>query len=163
MISLTCYYCDTMRVVGILFTLAQFAFGCSCVEVSQPESFRYAKAVFDGTVVDVRHFEPEDKRGTCSRVLVTFKVSRQWKGGVHSTIKVHAVERSLMCDSYVFLQGERYIVYAIETDSEGGWADQYPRGSKILSIGDCVLRIQTGNKISPESKLLGKSKSPVSN
>ena len=162
-VGLTCYHCGTMRVVGILLTLAQFAYGCSCIEASQSESFRYAKAVFDGTVIDVQKFEPQDQRAFVSRVLVTFKVSKQRKGSVHSTIKVPAVEPNLMCGGYSFLQQERYVVYAMEIDSEFGWADQYPSGSKILSIGDCVLRVQTGNKISAESKLLGKSKSPVSN
>jgi hypothetical protein len=46
-----------------------------------------------------------------------------------------------MCDSYTFELGHRYVVYAIEQD-ESGFADQYPRGTRILGVGDCILRIR---------------------
>ncbi len=61
-----------------------------------------------------------------------------------------------MCDSYKFELGRRYIVYAIQVDKEGGWADQYPTGTKILAIGDCILRVR--QDVNAEAKLLGKAR-----
>jgi hypothetical protein len=116
--------------------------------------------VFDGVVENVHYFEPKNRPGGGVRVLVTFKVSRQWKGNVHSTVKVHAWERALMCDSYLFEMGKRYIVYAIEQDKEFGWADKYPEGTKVLSIGDRNLRVRTGDDVTGELRRLGKGKGP---
>jgi hypothetical protein len=153
-----------MRSLPILCLFAPLGFGCECGLVSQPEAFRLAKAVFDGVVVNVHHFENEEQRKMFSRVLVTIKVNEHWKGNVKSTIKVHAWERAIMCDSYKFEQGKRYIVYAIEQDSEGGWwANQYPKGTKILAVGDCILRIAADADVPHEAKLLGKGKPLSSN
>ena len=63
-----------------------------------------------------------------------------------------------MCNSYVLELGHRYIVYAIQQDSEQGWADQYPAGTKILGVGGCILRIR--EDIRAEASKLGKSRKP---
>jgi hypothetical protein len=65
-----------------------------------------------------------------------------------------------MCDSYLFEVGKRYIVYAIEQDKEAGWADRYPAGTNILSVGACILRIRTGSDVAAEAKSLGRGKAP---
>jgi hypothetical protein len=51
-------------------------------------------------------------------------------------------ERALMCESYTFAVVRRYVVYAIQQDKEGEWADQYPAGTKILASGDCIMRVR---------------------
>jgi hypothetical protein len=66
-----------------------------------------------------------------------------------------------MCDSYQFELGKRYIVYAIQQDKENGWADQYPAGTKILAVGDCILRIVTD--LPAEENLLGAGRTPKAN
>jgi len=149
-----------MRIVALLLLCPIFIFGCSCVQVSQTAAFRNAKAVFDGEVKDVHYFDSPDKPGGGVRVLVTFDVSRQWKGAVRSTVQVHAWERALMCDSYLFKVGERYILYAVEQDKENGWADKYPSGTRILAIGDCILRVRTGDDLAGELDKLGHGNRP---
>jgi hypothetical protein len=144
-----------MRRLSVLFICFPWLAGaCSCVYPNQPNAREAAYAVFDGVVTDVHYFKSEQD----GRTLVTFDISRSWKGSVGSTIKVHAEERALMCDSYVFELGHRYIVYAIQQDSEAGWSDQYPAGTKILGVGGCILRIR--EDIKAEASKLGKGRKP---
>jgi hypothetical protein len=43
--------------------------------------------------------------------------------------------RSYGCEqSYTFQLGRRYVLFAALQDKEGGWADQYPPGTKILVL-----------------------------
>ena len=116
------------------FAVQYLASACSCGEVSQQAARTAAYAVFDGTVTDIHYFDNEKQREISSRVLVTFKIAKSWKGPMGSTMQVHVMERALMCDSYKFELGRRYVVYAIQQDKEGGWADQYPAGTQILEL-----------------------------
>jgi hypothetical protein len=151
-----------MRPVSILLAVTASVFGCECALVSQPQAFGMAKAVFDGVVLDIHHFENAENQKVVSRVLVKIRVNEYWKGDASTTINVHAWERAIMCDSYKFELGKRYIVYAIEQDKENGWADQYPKGTRILALGACILRIAREKDVPFESKLLGKGQPPKS-
>ena len=146
----------SVRLLAVLFCLAGLVKACSCVEQSQDTARSVAFAIFDGTVTDVHYFENEEQRKVASRTLVTFRVARSWKGTVGSSIQVHASDRSLMCDSYKFELGQRYIVYVLQVDKENGWADSYPTGTKILVIGDCILRVR--QDVNAEAKLLGEAR-----
>lgn len=142
------------RFVVALFCLSGLVRACECVQVSQDSARSLAFAIFEGTVTDIHHFENEEEQKVQSRTLVTFKITQSWKGPGGSSIQVHVHERALMCDSYKFEIGRRYVVYALPQDKEGGWADQYPSGTKILVIGDCILRVR--QDADAEAKLLGK-------
>jgi hypothetical protein len=141
--------------MATLFCLCGLVKACSCVEQTQETARSVAYAIFDGTVTDIHYFENEDQRKIASRTLVTFRVARSRKGPVGSSIQVHASDRALMCDSYKFELGQRYLVYAIQVDKENGWADSYPTGTQILVIGDCILRVR--QDVNAEAKLLGKA------
>jgi hypothetical protein len=145
--------------LALLFLCGSFsASPCQTIELSQGETFKLASVVFDGTVTAVHHFEPEEERKFASRTLVTFSVSRRWKGTVGSTIQIHVWERAMGCEqSYTFEAGRRYVVYAGLFDKEGGWADQYPKGTKIL-----MLR-RVAEDLDREAKRLGKALKQVSN
>lgn len=144
------------RLACALFCLSGLVRACSCVEQSQDSARSGAYAIFEGTVTDVHYFENEEQRKQYSRTLVTFGITQSWKGPGGSSIQVHASERTLMCDSYKFEIGRRYIVYALQVEKESGWADQYPPGTKILVIGDCILRVR--QDVDTEAKLLGKAR-----
>jgi hypothetical protein len=148
------------RLPILLLCLPWLGTACSCVELVQTQARSAAYAVFDGVVTNIHHFETEEQQRTASRTLVTFAVSRRWKGPVGPEIKIHAWERALMCDSYIFEIGHRYVVYAIQ-QNEFGFGDQYPAGTKILSVGNCILRIR--EDVEEESKRLGNSTQPASN
>lgn len=65
----------------LAFSAVQYlASACSCVKVSQKDARAAAYAVFDGTVTDIHYFEDEKDREISSRVLVTFKIAKSWKG-----------------------------------------------------------------------------------
>ena len=142
-----------VRLAVAVFCLSALVRACSCVESSQDSARSAAYAIFEGTVTDIHHFEDEEQQKTYSRVLVKFNTSQIWKGPKASSIDIHAWERALMCDSYKFELGRRYIVYALQIDKEGGWSDQYPAGTKILTVGNCILRIRRDTDV--EAKLLG--------
>ena len=127
---------------------------CDCVTQPQSRARAQAYAIFEGVVTGVQHVDPP--KSASDRTLVSFSVSRKWKGPVGKEVKVHAAERALLCDSYTFETGQRYIVYAIRIDKESGWNDKYPAGTKIISVGDCILRIR--KDIAEEAKRLGKSR-----
>jgi hypothetical protein len=137
-----------------MFYLSGLARSCSCVELPQDSARSVAYAIFEGTVTDIHHFENGERQELFSRALVTFKIAQSWKGPNAASIQVHVWERAMICDSYKFEIGRRYVVYALQNDKEAGWADQYPTGTKILVIGDCVLRVR--RDADAEAKLLGK-------
>jgi hypothetical protein len=142
--------------VGVL-CFSWTASACECVGIrDQQASSSAAFAIFEGVVTEIHHFESEEQRKASSRTLVTFTVSQSWKGPVGTTIRIHAWERAMMCESYTFEVGRRYVVYAIQQDKENGWADQYPAGTKILAVGDCILRIR--QDADAEVRLLGKAR-----
>src|SRR6476659_6868908 len=124
------------RLVLLLFCMPFSGSPCEFIELSQGETFKLSSVVFEGTVTAVHHFDTEEQRKLSSRTLVTFSVSRRWKGAAESKIQIHAWERGMAwCEqSYIFEAGRRYVVYASLLDKEGGWADQYPKGTKILKL-----------------------------
>jgi hypothetical protein len=131
---------------------------CNCVTQPQSRARSQAFVIFEGVVTGIEHVDPP--KAASDRTLVTFSVSRKWKGAVGKEVKVHAAQRALLCDSYTFETGQRYIVYAVRIDKESGWNDKYPAGTKIISVGDCILRIR--KDIAEESKRLGKSQTRIS-
>jgi hypothetical protein len=149
------------RMAVMLFCLSELAMACSCrAPIGHEYPFWTAFSVFDGVVTGKRYFENEKQREAPSRTLVTFKVLQSWKGPSESSVRLHVWERAMMCDSYTFEIGRRYVVYAIQQDKENGWADQYPKGTKILALGMCILRVR--EDFAAEASLLGKSR-PSSN
>ena len=144
------------RIAVALVYLLDIATACSCVQLAQDIARSAAFAIFEGTVTDIHHFENEEQQKLASRALATFKIAQSWKGPSGSSIQVHVWERAMMCDSYKFEVGRRYVVYALQNDAMGGWADKYPSGTKILAAGDCILRVR--QDADAEAKRLGKAR-----
>ena len=109
------------RVVGALAVIGLItasqptcAFACSCIAPGPPaEALAQATAVFAGEVSAVA---APASAGTAAPVRVTFNVTQSWKGAPQPTIVVGTPDSSASC-GVEFVKGERYLVYA--TESEG--------------------------------------------
>jgi len=131
-------------------------FGLQCITASQRQAFRYAFAVFRGTVVRVQVMHPGDSEP----MLVTFKVDRGWKGMVTETMRVFLLGRPLEGDTYHFHEGIRYVVYAtndVFMDFEN--LRQLSEGCPVYGVGSmCIVRVRTD--VEQESKKLGRGYPP---
>ena len=146
--------------------------GCECQEVGRAPAFSGATVVFQGRVAAIEHLKMveviDPNTGTRQlhppeiddHMIVTFEVTRAWKGEVNSTTKVHSVARPKLCDGYRFEVGREYVVYASDNLNQE-WAEIAHRahGMHVYEIDDCPLRIRTD--VSEETKLLGKGFAPI--
>jgi hypothetical protein len=144
----------------LLLAMPLLVSACECVDVGTERAKAAAEVVFDGVATDIQYLDPPELRRNLSRVVVTFSVSRKWKGPVKTRIQVHDLEVSLMCDSYSFELGHEYIVYATLMNKDvAGFGNLYPTGTTILSTGAC-MRIR--EDIDVERKNLGAGQKPDS-
>jgi hypothetical protein len=133
---------------------------CTVIDlVPQPQYFKLSSVVFDGIVTNVRHFDSGERQELSGRTLVSFKVSRGWKGKIRSNVEIHSLKLATECDaSYSFEIGRRFIVYATKRNADDNfWGDQYPKGTKILILDQIDSNIERG------SRPLSKAHKPVSN
>jgi hypothetical protein len=145
---------------------------CECGEGQPQHALKYAAIVFQGKVTEIDHLNPIDppdsKPGDVRQVsiprqindhtVVTFRVTRAWRGPVTREIKVYATARPSMCDGYKFRDGVEYVVYAstnlyIESEER----KRYSQGATVYEISDCPLRIRTD--VTAEAKRLGLGRS----
>ena len=90
---------------------ATSALACSCIPPRPDKKAAVdAKAVFTGTVVDSKVKELGFSRGEW-----TFAVDTVYKGDVPATQVIHSHTQSAAC-GFVFDEGKRYAVFAIEGD-----------------------------------------------
>jgi len=155
--------------VYIFLSLASMScIGSECLEISRREAFRTADVVFRGTVNHIEHLESvetaaSDKDNIPLRSvdpadpqLVSFTVSKAWKGPVTKTMRVFVWGRPSLGSGYQFRVGVDYVVYAQKENT-----DKWPsivkagRGSPVYGLGICPMRIRAdANK---ESQALGKA------
>jgi hypothetical protein len=152
--------------------------GCTCRAdpadcgiPSRREAFRRAAVVFRGVVtaiedpdrVDaidpVKHqvvlqpIHPEGQR------IVTFRVSRGWKGAVSPTMKVLTYLRSKAFDTYVFTPGVEYVVYGLESHFLSAASRKLAGGQPVYAVSEpCLQRVRTD--VAQESKALGGGRPP---
>lgn len=101
--------------VVALLTAVQPAcvFACSCIQAPPPdEALASSTAVFAGQVTEIA--APAD-RGGSDPVVVTFAVSKGWKGAGQPTIVVNTSASSASC-GFEFVKGQEYLVYASENE-----------------------------------------------
>jgi hypothetical protein len=147
-----------LRLAILSFCIPFAASPCTRMDLTQGNALNFSSFVFEGVVTGIHHFEPEQEQSAHSRTLVTFNVSRIWKGSVGATIQIHVWERATGCElSYTFELGRRYSIYASRTPSEVGWADAYPKRKQILQLVRVVEDTES------EAKILGKPRKAISN
>lgn len=112
--------------------LAMFAifapksYACFCVKDEVPQAYDEAKAVFIGEVTEIVQPRTDDQNADISENLfvIKFKVERSWKGAGYldttiAEIKILSDQGRAGCFSWgPFLEGRKYLVYAVQTDGD---------------------------------------------
>lgn len=89
---------------------------CSCAELPSAESeLERSKAVFSGKVLDIKD---RNVNGYMTKSVI-FEVTNTWKGVEESQVIITTGEGGGDC-GYPFIEGQEYLVYAIESDMYGG-------------------------------------------
>src|SRR3954451_15436154 len=104
----------TILIFSLLSLSAPLAFSCSCETPSQRKTFRSAKAVFMGKVIQVIMTSSFTDKTRDYPYAVKFQVEKSWKGVDKPEITILARAEFLPCEGFRFCEGERYLVYAYE-------------------------------------------------
>jgi hypothetical protein len=133
------------------------ACGCKSPEISV--ALQRADVVFIGKVVNIRDFGQDTYSAPARRVMVTFQVSRWWKGPVRRITVMHTRINTSDCDGFLSLKrGEEYIVYGYRKKN-WNFRDALPNADEVLGTGLCTRT--TKLKFAVEDlKELGTDKAP---
>jgi hypothetical protein len=145
-----------MRFCTIFFALSTIAWAGDCAETPQRDAFCSAVLVFEGRVLKVEpvggySFPRSDKSDKIeikqslagSPALVTFSVTRSWKGQSHPIVKTLVLQTSASGGGYVFQAGHDYMVYTNEATK---WEAvvRMARPNPVYDLGgQCPLRIRS--------------------
>ena len=127
---------------GFLILSANFAYPCTCLQISHRKEFRQTDAIFAGQVIDIsedKSFVPPKlddsklSRETLARrqkmvdsqrrYIVRFKVEKKFKGVGGKEITLYTFQSDSPCSGIAFTEGERYLIYADRNEdglSDGG-------------------------------------------
>ena len=102
------------------------SYACFCVKAEVPEAYDEAKAVFIGEVTEIAQPRTNDPNALLAERLfvIKFKVEKSWKGAgfldtTISEISVLSDQGRSGCFSWgPFLEGRKYLVYAIQTEGK---------------------------------------------
>ncbi len=153
--------------ITILFcAFSVSALANECIELPQRDAFKRAAIVFSGRVERVepvtrREGDPAAKVQLerpldGSPAVVTFSVTKTWKGAPDNRVKLFLFQKPLQGPGYQFQIGHEYVVYAHEATK---W-DPLVRIGQADPVYDlesqCPLRVRTD--VVAESKRLGANK-----
>ena len=111
------------------------AFACTCVQVSHRDEFLEASAVFAGKVIEVREdtsYLPSKLNvssaiqkivDSTKRYLVTLRIEQNFKGAAGKEVVLYAFQSDSSCMGLMFMQSEKYLIYAVRNQgrlSDGG-------------------------------------------
>lgn len=148
-----------------------YAWACECVDEPTEDAKQHAKAIFQGRVIHIEHLQfstvngafrietAQGARDLNDHTLVTFEVTRYWKGTIPLKVRVYATARPSMCDGYRFEQGREYILYT--GPMTPGWPEMEQRAGvgTLYEVADCPGRIVREN-IHREARWLGRWRAP---
>lgn len=113
------YFCKIIFSFVLIFFSYQTVYPCTCKDPSQRKTFRKAKAVFVGTVVEVKESNNKnvaDFLGMQKVYDIKFKVEKSWKGIKDSEITVVSDNGYIACPGNVFVIGKEFMIYATGKD-----------------------------------------------
>lgn len=149
-------YAKTAPVLMIALSLFGFlsfgssqALACSCLSNPRAkEALKASQVAFRGTVINVDYLD-EDTPVSEPRIVVTFSVSRVWKGPVRRSIVLHTVYNKTTCQGYYFKKGEEYLVFAYPNEefmankflpAKNTLGTNYCNGTTGIDVADDYLR-----------------------
>jgi hypothetical protein len=113
-------YFNALIVVPLLVTIGVgTSYPCSITCSSLRDSFRKAKVIFVGQVVEIG--ERTNVSSATSLYRVRFRIEKSWKGVKGTEIVVLTDEMGIpddsrLCPGFNFLEGERYLVFIYGDD-----------------------------------------------
>lgn len=113
-------YFNALIVIPLLVTIGVAnAYPCSITCSSLRNSFRKAKVIFVGEVVEIG--ERTNVSSETSLFRVKFRIEKSWKGVkgteiVVLTDQVGIADDSRLCPGFNFLEGEKYLVFIYGND-----------------------------------------------
>ena len=116
----------TAVLLAVFAVCAPESYACFCVKAEVPEAYDEAKAVFIGEVTKIVTPRTDNPKALLTERLFTieFRVEKSWKGaGFLDTlipeISVLSDQGRSGCFSWgPFLEGRKYLVYAIQTEGK---------------------------------------------
>ena len=120
------------------------ALACSCFPTGVKLDIESSNTVFRGAVEDVKEL-PQRQGSHWKRRLVTFRVSRVWKGTDDRRLSVYVREPGEDCVGARFELGKEYLVFAIQQEARDywlgdrlsyGWTDLMTEGTAFLTVNN---------------------------
>ena len=116
----------TAVLLAVFAVYAPESDACFCVKAEVPEAYDEAKAVFIGEVIKIVTPRTDNPTALLAERLFTieFKVEKSWKGAgfldtIIPEISVLSDQGRSGCFSWgLFLEGRKYLVYAIQTEGK---------------------------------------------
>jgi hypothetical protein len=123
-------------VLAAALCVALPASACSCTGPRGDKALPAADAVFLGKVTAVQLLDPySDTNGVEPRMLVSFEVSRYWKGSSAKQAQLQTFRNKWSCSGYYFATGREYLVVAYR--NEPGTAARFPPSDISLGVDIC--------------------------
>jgi hypothetical protein len=102
--------------IALVFCLSNYAYPCSCLQVSHKKEIKNTELIFSALVTDVVEDKSyvAEKSNPGKRFFATLKVEKIFKGNVANefTIYRYDMERKFSCVGIEFSNGIRYLIYA---------------------------------------------------
>ena len=98
-----------------MLAFSSTALACDCVGPRGKMALAASHAAFRGTVTNIEYLDSKTGQSE-PRILVTFLVSRVWRGTVKTNFVLHTVENSFSCAGFYFQKDKEYLVFAYSND-----------------------------------------------
>ena len=115
---MTMFLCLLGMAFGLFGFNSSTALACSCAPRPTDAALKYSHAVFSGKVIKIEYLDDSKQRNPEPRFIVTFKVSRAWKGVNSQEFVLHTIDNSWTCRGYYFRQDKEYLVFAYQNGAE---------------------------------------------
>ncbi|MGH9970194.1 MAG: hypothetical protein ACREBG_20695 [Pyrinomonadaceae bacterium] len=144
-----------LSLATLILILSSPAAACSCLGRSGKAALKESQVAFRGTVAKVDYLDPDTDQSE-PRIVVTFLVSRVWKGPVRKKIVLHTIYNKYSCEGFYFQKGREYLVFAYaNTESmakrflhvKNSLGTDICYGTKLIdAAGDYLREIGKGRK-----------------
>jgi hypothetical protein len=135
-------YVKTAKALMIVLSLASLMFvfplqamACSCVGPRGKAAVKASLVAFRGTVTKIDYLDPDTAQSE-PRIIVTFLVSRVWKGLVRREIVLHTIYNKYSCAGFYFQKGKEYLVFAYPTEDH--MAKRFSPAKNTLGTNICT-------------------------
>ncbi len=101
------------------------AIACDKEELADKSAYDFATSIFQGKVENLQYLDPPDKDQLEPKIIVTFSVSKAFKGEPGDQVILHTTHNKWSCNGYVFKAGNEYLVYTKQNKKIGGFLSKF--------------------------------------